>query len=148
MEQRTGSSVRYTEGADYGDGSIVWEEPSDYYEHCEFLVTRGHMYVTLWPNNGPYRNVQELLADLEPVRQLKLSPDDAIKAMKTGELVVIEDYGEPVERDGKQAQRYEKIEMRGYVFISVGNRVRPIRAVEKKFYKKLWRNAAKETNND
>lgn len=141
--------VIYTEGADYGDGNIVWEDRVEYAEKCEFFIEKdGSMWATIWPNPERMTSSKELVASLQMVRKLKLSPADAIQVLKTNSITLIESYGEPVEMDGKQAQRYERIEMTGWIYICVGNRVNALRAVEKKRFKKLWLKAAKEMKND
>jgi len=123
---------------DTQSGEIKWTGEGEVAEKVEFLVEKGEMKATFWPDPGPMTSVKELLDSLKPLRERVLSPRGTLEILTKGKMVCFK-YGVPRQEDGREVQDVTRTVLEGNVVILAGDRIRPIRAIEKKRLKAAMR---------
>jgi len=119
-------------------GEITWTGEQEVAEKVEFLVERGDMKATFWPDPGQMTTVEELLESMRPLRERVLSPRGAVELLTRGKMVSYR-YGLPRKEGDREVQDVTRTVLEGKVVIRVGDRIRPIRSIEKKRLKSAMR---------
>lgn len=123
---------------DTQSGEIKWTGEQDVAETVEFLVEKGEMKATFWPDPGPMTSVKEFVDSLNPLRERVLSPRGTVEILTKGRMTCYK-YGVPRKEDGREVQDLTMTVITGKVVIRAGDRIRPIRAIEKKQLKAAMR---------
>ena len=123
---------------DTQSGEIKWTGDQEVAETVEFLVEKGEMKATFWPDRGPMTSVKELMDSLNPLRERVLSPRGTLEILTKGKMLCFK-YGVPRQEDGREVQDVTRTVLEGNVVILAGDRFRPIRAIEKKRLKAAMR---------
>ena len=125
-------------------GEITWTGEQEVAEKVEFLVERGEMKATFWPDPGPMTTVEELLESMRPLRERVLSPRGTVEVLTRGKMVSYK-YGVPRKEGDREVRDVSRTVLEGKVVIRVENRIRPIRAIEKKRLKSAMRKRIRES---
>jgi hypothetical protein len=125
-------------------GEITWTGEQEVAEKVEFLVESGDMKATFWPDRGQMTTVEELLESMRPLRERVLSPRGAVELLTRGKMVSYR-YGLPRKEGDREVQDVTRTVLEGKVVIRVGDRIRPIRSIEKKRLKSAMRKRIRES---
>lgn len=123
---------------DTQSGEIKWTGEQDVAETVEFLVEKGEMKATFWPDPGPMTSVKEFVDSLNPLRERVLSPRGTVEILTKGKMTCYK-YGVPRKEYDREVQDLTMTVITGKVVIRAGDRIRPIRAIEKKRLKAAMR---------
>ena len=123
---------------DTQSGEIKWTGEQEVAETVEFLVEKGEMKATFWPDPGPMTSVKEFVDSLNPLRERVLSPRGTVEILTKGKMTCYK-YGVPRKEDDREVQDLTMTVITGKVVIRAGDRIRPIRAIEKKQLKAAMR---------